>query len=413
MEWTDIAISNERGDVVEFQSVGRDITEKLKTLNELIIAKEKAEESDRLKTAFINNISHEIRTPLNGILGFGQFLAESELSAEKRSEFFEHIEKSSKRLMDTVTDYMDMAMLVSNTMKVNKKEFTLEPVFETITVKTKQLCLNKRIDFKVEIPIESAGLTVNSDPEFMQKIFDKLIENAVKFTKEGSIICGYKIKPEHIEFFVKDTGRGIGDDMQHFIFEMFRQEDSSMTRGYEGSGLGLTIAKGLVTLLGGEINVASEKGKGSKFTFTIPFNNPEKSISADETKTTKPKSNEKPLILIAEDDDLNFLYLDTLLDSKGYNKIHAVNGAEAVDFCRQNPDISIVLMDIKMPVMNGLEATKSIREFRPELPIIATTADSQTGEEHRFLKAGCDDYIAKPIKKEKILSLIRKYVDRI
>ena len=411
IEWTDVAIFNEEGEVVKFQSVGRDITEKLKTLNDLKIAKEKAEESDKLKTAFINNISHEVRTPLNAILGFGQFLVGSELSEEERSEFFEHVKKSSNRLMDTVTDYMDMAMLVSNTMKVSKKEFTLEPVFETITVKTKPFCLDKSIDFKVEIPIESAGLTVNSDPEFMQKIFDKLIENAVKFTKEGSIICGYKIKTAHIEFFVKDTGSGIGDDMQDLIFEMFRQEDSSMTRGYEGSGLGLAIARGLVTLLGGQIYVSSEKGKGSEFKFTIPIKNSGKSMSHDAIDITKPKSTKKPLILIAEDDESNYKYLAVVLKSTGHNHIHALNGKEAVDFCRQNPEISIVLMDIKMPVMNGDEATKQIRVFRPELPIIAITAYAQTGDEHRFLEAGCNDYIAKPIKKEKILSLIKKYIE--
>lgn len=411
VEWTDVAIFNKESEVVEFQSVGHDITEKLKTLNDLRIAKEKAEESDNLKTAFINNISHEIRTPLNGILGIGQFLVGSELSAEERSEFFEHIEKSSNRLMDTVTDYMDMAMLFSNIMKMNKKEFALDPVFETITAKTKPLCLAKNIKFEVEIPIESIDLIINSDPEFIQKILDKLLDNALKFTNEGSITCGHKIITDQLEFFVKDTGSGIDNNMQDLIFEMFRQADVSNTRGYEGSGLGLTIAKGLVTLLGGQIYVSSEKGKGSEFKFTIPLKNSGKSILPDAIDITKPKSTKTPLILIAEDDDLNYLFLEAVLDSLGYNYIHAVNGKEAVDFCRQNPEISIVLMDIKMPVLNGDEATKQIRVFRPELPIIATTAYAQTGDEHRFLEAGCNDYLPKPIKKEKLLAIIRKYVE--
>lgn len=379
--------------------------------NSLVLEKEKAKESDKLKTAFINNISHEIRTPLNAIMGIGQIMAESELSKEEGRKFFEHIEKSSNRLIDTVTDYMDMAMLVSNTMKVNKKEFALEPIFETITAKTKSLCINKNIKFEVEIPIESKGLIVNSDPEFIKKILDKLLKNALKFTKEGIITCVYKIKTEYLEFFVKDTGSGINNDMQDLIFEMFRQEDSSMTRGYEGSGLGLTIAKGLVTLLGGEIFVASEKGKGSEFKFTIPLKNYGKSILPDAIEITKPKSTKTPLILIAEDDDLNYLFLEAVLDSLGYNYIHAVNGKEAVDFCRQNPEISIVLMDIKMPVLNGDEATKQIRVFRSELPIIATTAYAQTGDEHYFLEAGCNDYLPKPIKKEKLLAIIKKYAE--
>lgn len=376
----------------------------------LIYAKEKAEESDKLKTAFINNISHEIRTPLNGILGFGQFLVGSELSEEERRDYFEHVEKSSNRLMNTVSDYMDIAMLVSNTMKVYNKDFALEAFFETITEKTKQLCATKNIDFKLEIPNKSAGLTVNSDPELLQKIIEKLVDNAIKFTKVGSITCGYKIKTEHLEFFVKDTGSGIDEDKQDLIFEVFKQADVSNTRGYEGSGLGLTIAKGLVTLLGGQIYVSSEKGKGSEFKFTIPIKNSGKSILPDAIDITKPKSTKTPLILIAEDDHLNYLFLETVLNSLGYNYIHAVNGKEAVDFCRQNPEISIVLMDIKMPVLNGDEATKQIRVFRPELPIIATTAYTQTGDEHRFLEAGCNDYLPKPIEKEKLRSVIKKHV---
>lgn len=379
--------------------------------NSLVLEKEKAKESDKLKTAFINNISHEIRTPLNAIMGLGQFLVGSELSEEERRKFFEQIEKSSHRLMDTVTDYMDIAMLVSNTMQVNKKEFALEPVFEMISEKIKPLCIANDIKFEVEIPIESKGLIVNSDPEFLKKILDKLINNALKFTKEGSITCGYRIIENQIEFFVKDTGSGIDNDMQDSIFEMFRQEDSSTTRGHEGSGLGLTIAKELVTLLGGEIFVVSEKGKGSEFTFNIPINNAEKSILPDAIDKTKTKSTKTPLILIAEDDENNYLFLEAVLDSLGYNYIHAVNGKEAVDFCRQNPEISIVLMDIKMPVLDGDEATKQIRVFRPELPIIATTAYAQTGDEHRFLEAGCNDYLPKPIKKEKLLAIIRKYVE--
>lgn len=404
-----ILISNK--EITHFVVIRKDITEMINIIKELGEAKEKAEESDQLKTAFINNISHEIRTPLNGILGFGQLLSESGISDEERIEYFNHVEKSSNRLIDTVTDYMDIALLVSNTMKVNKKEFALDPVFETIIEKIKPLCLANNIKFEVEMPFESNSVIINSDPVFIKKILDKLLNNALKFTKEGSISCGYKINTEQLECFVKDTGSGIEKDKQNFIFEMFRQEDSSMTRGYEGSGLGLAIASGLVTLLGGQIYVSSEKGKGSEFKFTIPFKNSNKSILHDKIELTKPKSTETPLILIAEDDELNFLFLEAVLDSLGYNYIHAVNGKEAVDFCRINTEISIVLMDIKMPVMNGDEATRQIREFRPDIPIIATTAYAITGDEYSFLEIGFDDYLPKPIIKEKLLAIIRKYVE--
>lgn len=265
-------ILNSNGIVANFVAIKEDITERKKIHAELVDAKEKAEESDKLKTAFISNISHEIRTPLNGILGFGQLLVESDLSEEERRDYFELVEKSGDRLMNTVTDYMDMAMLVSNAMVVTKKDFALETVFGKIAEKTKKVYSHKNIEFKLEIPKEAVGLTVNSDPEFIQKILDKLIENAIKFTNEGSIICGCQIKSEHLLFFVKDTGCGIDNKKLDFIFEVFRQADTTITRNYEGSGLGLTIAKGLVTLLGGVIDVASENGKGSTFYFTLPYN---------------------------------------------------------------------------------------------------------------------------------------------
>ncbi|MBU1369213.1 MAG: PAS domain S-box protein [Bacteroidetes bacterium] len=392
------------------QSIGSFI-ERIKYLEELVQAKEKAEASDKLKTAFINNISHEIRTPLNGILGFGQFLAETELSQAERVDLLEHVNNAAYRLTDTVTDYMDIAMIFSETMEVHEKEFTLKPFFEEIIENSKQQSAAKQIAIHTEILIESSDFSICSDPEFIRKILGKLINNAIKFTEQGSINCGYRIMPGFVEFFIQDTGKGIASDKLELIFEMFTQEDLSMTRGYEGSGLGLSIAKGLVTLLGGKINVTSVKDKGSTFRFTIPVNNIALPTTKDALPAIEINHKEKPLILIAEDDESNYKYAAVILNSIGYNHIHAINGAEAVAFCQQNAAISIVLMDIKMPVMNGIEATKLIREFRPELPVVATTAYAQTGDEHRILEAGCNDYLAKPIKMEKLLSLIRKYVE--
>ncbi len=251
--------------------------------NSLVLEKEKAEQSDKLKTAFINNISHEIRTPLNGIVGFGQMLFEGDLPAGERADIFHNLMKSSNRLMDTITDYMDMSMIFSGTIKVSNKEIKLKPLFEKTAGKAKKLILEKNIDFKIEIPTHFADLKVTSDPFLLEKILYKLLDNAIKFTKNGSIKCGYEKKPEYVNLFVQDTGSGIASDKLKLIFEMFRQADTSMTRGYEGSGLGLTIAKELVSLLGGEIMVTSEQGKGSEFTFTIPLNPSGEFISGDET----------------------------------------------------------------------------------------------------------------------------------
>jgi CheY-like chemotaxis protein len=193
------------------------------------------------------------------------------------------------------------------------------------------------------------------------------------------------------------------------IFEMFSQEDSSNTRGYDGSGLGLTIAKGLVKLLGGGIKVNTEKGKGATFTFTIPHLVLSTPMKPSKIRRLELTDHNKMLVLIAEDEDSNYLYMEAVLKMIGYKSLHAINGAEAVAMCKQNDKINLVLMDIKMPIMNGIEATQLIREFKPELPIIATTAYAQTGDEQRFITAGCNGYLAKPVKKESLLALLNSY----
>ncbi|MDP3435278.1 MAG: response regulator, partial [Bacteroidota bacterium] len=378
----------------------------------LIKAKEKAEESDKLKTAFLNNISHEIRTPLNGILGFGGLLAEMELSPEEKKEMLAHVQHSSNRLMNTLTDYMDMARIVSGTMEVYKKEFQLQPFFEEIIKKTRQLCADKMIELETETPTQPVDLILDSDPELIRKTFNILFDNALKFTEKGSISCGYNLNNGFIKFFVQDTGKGIDSDKLEMIFNMFAQEDTSNTRGYEGSGLGLSIAGGLVNLLGGTISVASEKGKGSIFKFTVPFHETEVVEKFAPVEKKNSIITGKPLVLIAEDEESNYLYMEMVLKQAGCDYLLAKNGFEAVELCKQHTDITLVLMDIKMPVMNGLEATKLIREFRPELPIIATTAYAQTGDEQRFLAAGCNGYIAKPINKDKIFNIIHRYLDK-
>ena len=402
-------ILDDHGDVIGYRGVDSDVTERTKMLEELVFAKEKAEESDKLKTAFINNISHEIRTPLNGILGFSQFLSEPELSMNQRQEYMTIIQKSSNRLMNTINDYMDMAMIVSGTLEVHQKDFSLVPFFDKFLESAADLCAEMNILLVPVIPEEPRELTIFSDHEIIDKILCILLDNALKFTKQGSISCGFSIGKEFLEFFVTDTGIGIAPDKRELIFDMFTQEDNSNTRGYEGSGLGLTIARNLVKMLGGSIHVTSEKGKGSTFSFTVPYSavavhelNPAESIVAT-------ADHGHIVVLIAEDEESNYSYMELIMKRVGCRYLHARNGDEAVEICRENPEINLVLMDIKMPVMNGLEAVKLIRKFRRDLPVIAITAYAQTGDEHRFLSAGFDAYLAKPVKKESIVSLIEKY----
>lgn len=390
-------------------SIIHDISEKKKIGQDLLKAKEKAVESDRLKTAFINNISHEIRTPLNGILGFGQFLAENDLSKEERLETYHHIQQSSNRLMKTVSDYMDIAMLVSSSMKPYISEFNIHDFFSDVVHQFKTNIEEKDIEFIVDTPKNAEQILIHSDAEFVQKILEKLLDNAIKFTNKGTITVGYNISINSVDFFVNDTGKGIAQDKLDLIFHMFCQEELSMTRGYEGSGLGLTIAKGMLDLIGGSISVDSQQGIGSTFMFSLPFDYNQGEIVNFESKVNYRSSIEEPLILIVEDDELNYKYLETLFKIHGHKYIHAVNGAEAVDFCRNNPQISLVLMDIKMPVMNGIEATHLIREFRPHLPIVATTAYAQSGDEYKFINVGCNDYLVKPIRKEQLMKIIERY----
>ncbi|MDO8897950.1 MAG: PAS domain S-box protein, partial [Bacteroidales bacterium] len=378
-------------------------------LDKLLEAKEKAEESDKLKTAFINNISHEIRTPLNGIMGFGQLMAEEDITSEERAVYLKTLQNSSNRLMNTVTDIMDMAFLTSGSLKLNKQEFLLLPFLTNTVQKMREYCDSKNLELELLESSDAAKIMLNTEKELLGKVLLKLLDNAIKFTDVGKITIGYHFIKDQIEIFVSDTGRGVAADKLNFIFEMFIQEETALTRGYEGSGLGLAIASGIVDKLGGEMKVKSEKGKGSEFSFTIPV----KGLKEEALSTSHPvgrsKNHFRPVILVAEDDESNYMLMEVIVRKTGSEYLHALNGEEAVEMCKQRPDISLVLMDIKMPVLNGIEATKIIRGFRPELPIIATTAFAQTGDETRILKMGFDGYYAKPIKPHILKELIEKY----
>jgi PAS domain S-box-containing protein len=368
-------------------------------------AEEKAQESDKLKTAFLHNISHEIRTPLNVILGFGELLSKKDHSPEVKNNMLKIVKQSSNRLLNTITDYIDMARIVSGTLEVQKKKFSLQSVIEETIIEVNPLCETNKIELKTSIPKQLSDQWLFSDKELVHKTLLILLDNALKFTSQGEIIVGCRAVSEFVEFYVQDTGTGIANDKLEMVFDRFVQEETADTRGYEGSGLGLSIARELVTLLGGSIYVTSEKGKGSTFSFTVPdgINALEKEPkNVQSTKITQ----DKPLVLVAEDDELNYLYMEEVLQQAECDYLLAKNGEEAVALCKQHPEITLVLMDIKMPVMDGLEAARHIRDFRPKVHIIATTAYAQTGDEQRFLAAGFDGYLPKPIGTEKLISLL-------
>jgi len=385
--------------------------EKEKRATELTIAKEQAEESDRLKSAFLTNMSHEIRTPMNGILGFTELLKNPNLSSDDQQDFIQTIQISGARMLNTINSIVDISKIEAGLMKVDIKETNINEKIEftykffrpEVEMKGVQLL------FKNGLPAKEA--IIKTDNEKVYGLLTNLIKNAIKFTYEGSIEFGYEKKGEYLEFFVKDTGLGIPQNQHKIIFERFRQGSESNNRGYEGSGLGLSIAKSYVEMLGGEIWMESEEGKGSIFYFTIPYNAvSEKQTELKDTVSWEHKEVQlKNLkILIVEDDEISYSLLTKTLQKISYEVLHAITGVEAVEACRNNPDLDLVLMDIRMPKMDGYEATRQIRQFNKDVIIIAQTAYGFSDDRKKAIEAGCNDYISKPIKKDELLALIHK-----
>jgi len=393
----------------------RDITERKQTESELIKAKEQAEESDRLKSAFLTNMSHEIRTPMNGILGFAELLKDPNISSDDQQDFIQTIQISGARMLNTINSIVDISKIESGLIGVDIKETNLNEKIEFTYKFFKQEVEIKGLQFLVKKGLPSTEAIIKTDNEKVYAILTNLIRNAIKFTYEGSIEFGYEKKGEYLEFFVKDTGIGIPQRQRQMIFQRFRQGSESHNRGYEGSGLGLSIAKSYVEMLGGEIWVESEEGKGSTFYFTIPYNAVSEEKTAIENVTIE-KDKEIQLknlkILIVEDDEISYSLLTRTLQQISHEVIHAITGVEAVEACRNNPDIDLVLMDIRMPKMDGNEATRQIRQFNKDVIIIAQTAYAFTGDSEKAIEAGCNDYISKPIDKTLLYELIKKHINK-
>jgi len=416
-------VKDKMGKTVRTFGVNQDITERkrgeaelIKAAEQMKFAKEKAEASDRLKTTFLNNISHEVRTPLNGILGFAEIMSQTDLSEEEKKMSLSMLFESSERLLNTITNYMDISLITSDNMNVNRKNIIPGQIMKELLGKYMTICTDRKFELLLKLPEHSDELSINSDPEILSKVVSHMLSNAIKFTEEGSIQYGYTIGKNELEFFVKDTGIGIGKESLKDVFEKFIKEDRGPIKITEGSGLGLSISKGLVELLGGKIRVESELGKGSGFFFTIPvekeFEN--HTISSPISKPISKQKRNKITnsILVAEDDEVNFFYLNSMLKKNtSADIIHALNGREAIDKFKENPDIGLILMDIKMPVMDGLEATRQIKAINRNIPVIAITAYAMPGDENRITEAGCDYYLVKPINKKLLLGKMAEYIE--
>ncbi len=393
----------------------RDITERKQAEEELIAAKDKAEESDRLKSAFLANMSHEIRTPMNGILGFAELLKTPGLSGETQQEYIRIIEKSGARMLNIINDIVDISKIESGLMKTTITETNVNKQLDFVHAFFKPEVDQKGIRFLLKNSPPSAEAIIHTDREKLYAILINLLKNAFKFTKDGTIEFGYSAKQNELEFFVKDTGIGIPKVWKEAVFERFIQADISNKMARQGAGLGLSISKAYVEMLGGKIRVESEEGKGSIFYFTLPYQTEkmEEKNTINEVLTPAEMTPVKKLkILIAEDDELSERLLSIIVQKFGNEIISVKTGTEAVAACLNNPDINLVLMDILMPEIDGYEATRQIRKFDKNVIIIAQTAYALEGDKEKAIAVGCNDYITKPIKTDELKLMIIKYMKK-
>jgi PAS domain S-box-containing protein len=396
-----------------FKLIGsvRDITDRKNASEALKLAKEKAEASDKLKTEFLNNISHEVRTPLNGILGFAEIMAIQDLSEEDKKESTALLFESSNRLLNTITNYMDISLITSGSLSITRKDFKPSFILRRIFSNFESACKIRNLELFLDIPEQSEDILIYSDPEICQKIISHFVDNSIKFTLNGSIRFGFSLIEDQLEYYVKDTGIGISLESFDTIFDQFSKDKRSQLYVSEGSGLGLSIARGLAEAIGGKVKFESESGIGSCFYLSIPVNSTN-IYSAPETQEDGiRKLLSGSLILIAEDDETNYYYLNALLTREtGANILHASTGREAINLYKANPDIALILMDMKMPDIDGFEATRQIKLLNRNVNIIAITAYAMSGDEERIISAGCDGYLSKPLNKRMLLEKIEEFI---
>ncbi|MEI6821454.1 MAG: PAS domain S-box protein [Bacteroidota bacterium] len=400
-----------QGNIIGLIGVAHDITERKQVELDLLKAKDRAEESDRLKSAFLANMSHEIRTPMNGIMGFAELLKEPQLTGEDQINYINIIQKSGVRMLNIINDIISISKIEAGLMEVSLSETNFNEQLDYIFTFFKPETESKgvKLSYNKFLPLNDA--LINTDKEKVYSILTNLVKNAIKYTDKGSINFGYTIKDGFIVFYVKDTGIGVPVNRQVAIFERFIQADIEDKRALQGAGLGLAITKAYVEMLGGEIWLESEDGKGSVFYFTIPY----VKVVEDTTvvynfyKNDIEINNTSLKILVVEDDEISDLFITRVLDKISKKVLHVRNGIDAVDIVRSNSDIDLILMDVNLPEMDGYEAVRHIREFNKDVIIIAQTAYALIGEKEKAIENGCNNYLSKPIDQALLKSLIKFY----
>ncbi|MGM0407816.1 MAG: ATP-binding protein [Bacteroidota bacterium] len=383
----------------------------------LFEAKVKAEESDQLKSAFLANMSHEIRTPMNAILGFTELLTMPDLTItpKEKQNYVKLIHNSGNNLLHLIDDVIDISKIEAGQLKIIQKECninkTLIDIYESYQEIKKQQGKDN-IELSFNLGDETGDIITITDPLRLNQIISNLVDNALKFTEDGFIKFGYEIqKTNTLLFYVKDSGIGMDERKKDHVFERFRKIEDNKTKLYRGAGLGLAICKSLIELLGGKIWVESAPSAGSAFYFTLPYNKVKSGKKTKDNSTHLQSYNWKnKTILIAEDEPANYIYIAEVLKSTNAKILKAVNGKEAVEMFRQHKDIDLVIMDIKMPEMNGYEATKYIKEINQNIPVISQSAYAMPGDIEKGFTFGINDYLIKPVKPKRLLSIIDKHL---
>jgi PAS domain S-box-containing protein len=407
---TKIPLHDKDGNITGLVGIGHDMTERKEIVEELIRSKEKAEEGDKLKTAFLHNISHEIRTPMNAIVGFSALLGEPEVDEKTRKSYIEVIMQSSNNLLSIITDIVDISNIEAKLIKTYKNEVPINTTIRSLCNQFIPKAAEKKIDMICEPGLSDYDALILTDKSKLSQIISNLINNAIKFTDKGTIKIGYRLVENFLEFCVSDTGIGISPEHHARIFDRFYQVSNAMERLYEGTGLGLAISKAYVEHLGGKIWLSSEPGKGTSFFFTIPY---EKQVATTIVFTENKVPDDyvfpaKKVILVAEDIESNFKLIRYFLSGSNVEVLHAYNGKEAVERCLSTGKIDLILMDIKMPVMDGYTAVKLIRKKNTIVPIIAQTA--YIDDKEKAIECGCSGFISKPFDKKSLFKVLREFI---